>query len=179
MTAKTTEPTRLFLEFSRHQLLQEFWTRMRENVASLTEEELWWRPNPACNSIANLMLHLNGNVRQWLISSFTHEPFPRNRPAEFSATEGAVSRTELLTLLDATMRDSDAVLVRLTDADLTTTYAIQENSVTGLEAIYHVVEHFAMHYGQILYLIKSQHGREPGFYRELNASGQIPAGEAK
>src|SRR5947209_5691958 len=73
---------RIFLESSRQTLL-EYWPRLRGCVESLSDEQVWWRPNEASNSIGNLMLHLNGNVRQWLVSSFRRLGDGRDRPAEF------------------------------------------------------------------------------------------------
>ncbi len=58
---------------------------MKECVTPLTEEQVWWRPNEASNSIGNLLLHLEGNVRQWLITSFNSKDDARDRPAEFAA----------------------------------------------------------------------------------------------
>src|SRR5436190_1689275 len=76
--------TALFLECSRRTLLDEYWPRLRTCVESLTAEQVWWRPNEASNSIGNLCLHLNGNVRQWLVTSFSRSPDQRRRPAEFA-----------------------------------------------------------------------------------------------
>ena len=71
MTPRTESTTaELFLEFSRNKLIGQYWPRMRSAVESLSEEQMWWRPNPASNSIGNLLLHLDGNVRQWLVDSF-------------------------------------------------------------------------------------------------------------
>ena len=74
----------LFLRFSRGKLLDEYWPRLRRAVESLTPEQVWWRPNEASNSIGNLLLHLNGNVRQWAIASFAGRDDQRNRPADDS-----------------------------------------------------------------------------------------------
>jgi len=68
--ATTDDLSHLFLEFSREKLLAQYWPRLRSCVESLTGEQVWWRPNDASNSIGNLLLHLNGNVRQWLVASF-------------------------------------------------------------------------------------------------------------
>src|SRR4051812_45090284 len=73
-----------FLKATREQLLDQSWPRLRTCVESLSDEQVWWRPNPSSNSIGNLMLHLNGNVTQWLITSFAHDEDARDRPAEFS-----------------------------------------------------------------------------------------------
>jgi hypothetical protein len=171
MTDPTPSVTRLFLEFSRNKLLQQFWPRLRACVEPLSEEQVWWRPNAASNSIGNLILHLNGNVRQWLVFSFNREEDHRDRPAEFSA-QGGLTASQLLDRLGATINGAGEVLARLTEADLTAPYEIQGYHVTGLEAVYQVVEHFGLHYGQIAYIAKSLSGRDLGFYRELTKTGR-------
>ena len=70
-----------FLLFSRKKLLEQYWPRMRKAVEPLTDEQVWWRPNEASNSIGNLLLHLNGNVRQWMVASFNRLEDARDRPA--------------------------------------------------------------------------------------------------
>ncbi len=161
----------LFLEFSRQKLLQQYWPRLRTCVEPLTDEQVWWRPNPASNSIGNLMLHLNGNVGQWLVAGFSGQEDHRNRPAEFNEREGLSAGT-LLDGLGATMQQASEVLTRLSHADLVASYEIQGYHVSGLENVYQVVEHFGLHYGQILYIAKAQSGADLGFYRELNATGR-------
>ena len=163
----------LFLEFSRDKLLGQYWPRMRGAVDSLTEEQVWWRPNEASNSIGNLLLHLNGNVRQWLITSFSRLEDTRNRPAEFAERQHIPVAT-LVEMLDGTMQEASRVLSRLTEADLLATYSIQGYTATGVRAVYQVVEHFGMHYGQILYITKLVRGEDLGFYRELNKTGRPP-----
>jgi len=163
--------TNLFLDFSRHKLFDHYWPRLRACVEPLTEEQVWWRPNPASNSIANLILHLNGNVGQWLVASFNRQEDARNRPAEFAAESG-LSPAQLLAILGATMNNAAQVLDRLTEADLVAPYEIQGYHVTGLEAVYQVVEHFGLHYGQIVYISKSLTGNDLGFYRELSKTGR-------
>ena len=161
----------LFFEISRRKLLDEFWPRLRGCAASLSDRQIWWRPNPASNSAGNLLLHLNGNVRQWLVTSFNRADDSRDRPAEFARREG-IPGAELLEILGETMQQASAVLARLTPSDLLAQYEIQGFRVSGLEAVYHVVEHFAMHYGQILYIAKTLQGADLGFYRELDKSGR-------
>jgi hypothetical protein len=172
MQETDTELAHLFLAFSRKKLLGQYWPRLKETVASLTDEQVWWRPNESSNSIGNLLLHLNGNVTQWLVASFNREEDKRNRPQEFSE-RGHVPVRELLERLGATLDKADAVLARLTVADLLATYEIQGyQSIRGLDAVYQVVEHFGLHYGQILYIAKSLTGRDLGFYKELNRTGR-------
>jgi hypothetical protein len=172
MAEADVDVTTIFLEFSRHRLLERYWPRLRTCVESLSEAQVWWRPNPASNSIGNLILHLNGNVRQWLVASFNREEDKRGRPAEFDAEDG-IPAAELLERLGATLREAEDVLARLTEADLVAPYEIQGYHVKGLDAVYQVVEHFGMHYGQIAYITKTVCGADLGFYSQLRGTGRL------
>lgn len=163
--------TSLFLAFSRNKLMEQHWPRLRSCVESLSDEQIWWRPNPSSNSIGNLLLHLNGNVRQWLVNSFNGAEDRRDRPAEFAAS-GAISGAELLERLGATVLAADNVLHRLSEAELVAPHEIQGYHVHGLDAVYQVIEHFALHYGQIAYITKMLRDQDLGFYKELNQSGR-------
>ncbi len=166
-----TNPTNLFLAFSRDKLLNQFWPRLRACVESLTDEQIWWRPNPSSNSIGNLVLHLNGNLRQWLVDSFSKREDQRDRPAEFSAS-GTMTGNELLEKLNGTIHEAGEVMDRLSEADLIARYEIQGYNVHGLEAVYQVIEHFGLHYGQIAYVTKMLRDQDLGFYKELNRTGR-------
>jgi len=161
-----------FIEFSKWKLLDEYWPRMRSCVESLTDEQVWWRPNDASNSVGNLILHLNGNVTQWLVAPFDHREDKRNRPAEFSERE-VIPRAKLLEKLADTLQDVKEVLPRITESDLLATYHIQGYTVSGLHAVYQVIEHFGLHYGQIAYITKLLRGADLGFYRELQVTGRL------
>ena len=171
MATTDSELAALFLASSRNRLLNEHWPRLKACVEPLIVEQIWWRPNEASNSVGNLLLHLNGNVTQWLVTSFNKGEDKRDRPAEFAA-EGGQSGVELLERLGATIDAADAVLKRLTAEDLLAPYEIQGYHMTALEAIYHVLEHFSLHYGQISYISKNLSGKDLGFYRELNKTGR-------
>jgi len=171
MTDVHAEIAALFLEFSRKKLLGQYWPRLRGCVEPLTDEQVGWRPNDASNSIGNLILHLNGNVGQWLVASFNRAEVRRNRPMEFSERE-LISASALLERLSATMREASEVLARLTPADLVARYEIQGYQVSGLDAVYQVVEHFGLHYGQILYIVKTLSSKDLGLYRELDKTGR-------
>lgn len=169
MPANTTPE--LFLDFSREKLLKQYWPRMRACVESLTDEQIWWRPNGASNSVGNLLLHLNGNVRQWVVASFNRQDDKRDRPAEFNAS-GNIPGVQLILQLDETLQEASEVLSRLSEADLLTRFEIQGYNITGLQAVYQVVEHFGLHHGQILYITKMLRGQDLGFYRELSQTGR-------
>ena len=159
MTTLDTELATLFLAFSRNRLLNQHWPRLKECVEPMTIEHIWWRPNDASNSVGNLILHLNGNVSQWLVASFNRDEDRRNRPAEFSA-DGGLTAAELLGRLGATVDE------------LLAPYEIQGYKVRGLDAVYQVVDHFGLHYGQIAYIAKNLSGKDLGFYKELNKTGR-------
>ncbi len=177
MNATDPDLSALFLEFSRQKLFDQYWPRLRACTESLTDEQVWWRPNEASNSIGNLILHLNGNVRQWLVDSFNRSEDNRDRPAEFSRREG-MSASGLLATLESTMDEAADVLARLTVEELLAPYEIQGYHVHGLDAVYQVVEHFGLHYGQIAYIAKSLSGRDLGFYRELKETGRLESGDS-
>jgi uncharacterized damage-inducible protein DinB len=167
------ELTRDFIEFSRQKVIAEMWLRLCSCLDGLNEEQIWWRPHERSNSIGNLLLHLNGNVRQWILHGIGGVPFERHRDAEFEE-RGPVPATELRHRLDETLQDVDALLGRLTEADLLRKHDIQAyRGVSGMSAIYHVVEHFAMHYGQMLYISKMLSGQDLGFYAHLTGRKQV------
>jgi uncharacterized damage-inducible protein DinB len=158
-----------FIERSRHLLTHEYRTKVRLAVESLPAEALWWRANEQSNSVGNLLLHLAGNVRQWIVSGVGGAADNRHRAAEFEARAGADAAT-LLAALDAVLHDADAVLACLTAEDLASTRTIQGRDVNVLEAVYHVVEHFAGHVGQIILIAKAQ---RPGAIRFYDDAGGL------
>jgi uncharacterized damage-inducible protein DinB len=172
MTPVNSELTALFLDSSRKLLFEQHWPRIKNCVASLTTDQIWWRPNEASNSIGNLLLHLSGNVRQWIVATFNKDEDKRNRPAEFAAKEGATAK-ELLDRLGATLDEAAAVLDRLTPAELLAEYDVQGYHTNGVYIVYHVVEHFGMHYSQIAYITKLLSAKDLGFYKELNKTGRV------
>jgi hypothetical protein len=172
MSASPADCTSLFLEFSRNKLMTQYWPRLKTCVQSLTDDQVWWRPNESSNGIGNLMLHLNGNLRQWIVAAFNRREDHRNRPAEF-AEHGPMPRAELLWKLGATVQEAEQVLLRLTEPDLLAEYDIQGYHVHGLDAVYQVIEHFGLHYGQIAYITKMLRNEDLGFYKELNKTGRV------
>ena len=171
MRESDSELAGIFLEFSRNKLLKQYWPRLRTCVEGLNEDQVWWRPNEASNSVGNLLLHLNGNVTQWLVASFNRSNDERDRPAEFSARKGITVQVLLNQLCD-TMDKAGTVLDRLTVQELLAPYEIQGYHVRGMDAVYQVVEHFGLHYGQIAYITKLLNANDLGFYRELNQTGR-------
>ena len=142
-----------FIDRSRHYLGTEYRTKLRAAVSVMPPEAIWWRANDQSNSVGNLLLHLTGNIRQWIASGIGGALDARDRASEFAARTGP-SGDELLANLDRALDDVDTALARLTADDLAATRTIQGRETTVLEAVYHVVEHFSLHLGQIILVAK-------------------------
>jgi uncharacterized damage-inducible protein DinB len=154
--------------------LREYLTKIRLAVSVLDDQVVWARPNEASNSIGNLMLHLAGNVRQWIVSGVGGAPDIRDRQREFDHRT-PLPVTTLIDRLEQTISDVDRVLASLTPADLHTRRLIQANDVSVLEAIYHVVEHFSMHTGQIILLAKADQPDRVRFYDMVDGHPRLIA----
>ena len=162
-----------FLAQSREYLTAHYLPKITDAIERLSEADLWWRPNNASNSIGNLMLHLAGNIRQWIVSGVGGAPDSRDRASEFARRE-PLPRDELLAILTEAVLEADAVIARIDPADLHDRRPVQGRDVTTFEAIYHVVEHFSMHAGQILYIAKLRSGADLGLY-EMQSGIPRPA----
>jgi uncharacterized damage-inducible protein DinB len=129
-------------------LLEQYLPKIERCLERLTDEQIWWRANDESNSIGNLVLHLCGNARQWIVSGVGGEADARERDA----------------LLRSTLSDVGRVLKNLDPATLLERRTIQGSDVDVLEAIFHVTEHFSMHTGQIIMLTKMLTSSDLRFY---------------
>lgn len=154
--------SQIFIDRSRQFLTSSYLPRIERCLEKLSDEEIWWRANTDSNSIGNLILHLTGNVRQWIISGLGGARDQRQRQQEFDE-RGPLPRQELLTQLKATVEEADRVLAGVDPASLLERRHIQGHDVSVMEAVYHVVEHFSMHTGQIILLTKMRKG-DVAFY---------------
>jgi uncharacterized damage-inducible protein DinB len=152
-----------FISVARRKLLQEYYPRLERCVAELNDDDIWWRAHETNNSIGNLLLHLSGNVRQWIVAGLGGAPDVRNRPQEFSERM-PIPKEKLLNRLYAVLCEADRVLERFDHSTLLEVRRIQNYDVTCLEAIFHVVEHFSGHVGQIIYITKLRKGVDLQFY---------------
>jgi len=152
--------------------LREYLTKIRLSVSVLDDQVVWARPNESSNSIGNLLLHLSGNARQWLVSGVGGATDIRDRQSEFDQ-RAPLPVTALLDKLEQTISDCDRVLASLTSADLHTRRLIQANDVMVLEAIFHVVEHFSMHTGQIILLAKAEQPDRVRFYEMVDGHPRL------
>jgi uncharacterized damage-inducible protein DinB len=152
--------------------LREYLTKIRLSVSVLDDRVIWARPNEASNSIGNLMLHLAGNARQWIVSGVGGAVDVRDRQSEFDQ-RSPIAVSELIDRLEQTIIDVDRVLGRLSADDLHTRRVIQNHDVSVLEALYHVVEHFSMHTGQIILLAKADQPDRIRFYEMVDGHPRL------
>ena len=164
MKPKPTRTAGLFLANWQQLVAKQNLPHIVECLQKLSEEEIWWRPNSASNSAGNLVLHLCGNVRQWIIAGLGGAQDKRERDYEF-AERGPIPRQALVTQLRRTVRDACRVIARLSDDSLSLKFTIQGYHVTGLDAAFHVAEHFGYHTGQIIYITKLKRARDLRFTR--------------
>jgi uncharacterized damage-inducible protein DinB len=156
----------LFLEFSAAKL-EQLTGRIQDCLAQLPPDQIWARSSDNENAVGNLVLHLCGNVRQWVVAAIGGAPDLRARDAEFAA-RGGLNAQDLSERLRRTVTQAQGILSGLTADRLLETVHIQGYDTTVLQAVYHVVEHFSQHTGQIIYATKLATGEDLGFYRHLN-----------
>jgi len=154
-----TDVPQFFLDQSRHYLSADYLPKIERSLEPLSEEDVWWRPHESSNSIGNLCLHLRGNVGQWIIGGVGRREFERHRQRDFDERAHLPAR-ELLAQLRVTVAEADDVIRRLDAPALLERRQIQHYDVTVMEAIYHVVEHFSMHTGQIILIAKMRTGAD-------------------
>lgn len=140
--------------------------RLETCIDKLTPEQIWIRHGENENAVGNLVLHLAGNVRQWILCGIGGEPDIRDRDGEFAAREG-FSNQELKGRLRATVDAATEVIRAIPPARLIEPIVVQGYPGTVLEAVLHVVEHFSGHTGQVIFVTKFLSGEDLGFYAHL------------
>ena len=166
-----TDISRAFIAQSRTLLTDSYVPRIETAIDGLSVANIWWRANEQSNSIGNLILHLEGNVRQWIISGLGGMTDVRQRQREFDGRDKIPGR-ELLETLRATVHQADQTLAKVDPATLAELRCIQTYDVRVMGAIYTVIEHFSMHTGQIIVLAKMFKG-DLGLY-DLSSGNPHP-----
>jgi uncharacterized damage-inducible protein DinB len=170
---ETLAAGRGFLRQARFRLREDYLFKISRALAVLNDPQVWHRPNAASNSIGNLLLHLAGNLRQWIVSGVGGVTDVRERDLEFAARE-SLSKGELLMRLSEVIDDADKILAKLedeivaagSDQPLQNLILPQGYLQTTLDAVFHAVEHFSYHTGQVILLAKWQAEGEIKFYNE-------------
>jgi uncharacterized damage-inducible protein DinB len=166
----SSETGRAFLAEARRHLCEDYLPKIERCLERLTDEQVWWRTSERSNSVGNLLLHLEGNLRQWVVCGAGGAADARVRDREF-AERRSLSREELLRALRAAVEEAGDALARLDPAALLETRRVQGLDVTLLTVIFHAVEHFSMHTGQIILLTKMLADEDLAFY---NFSAGVP-----
>lgn len=146
-----------FIEESIGYLKDTYLPRMARALEALDPADVWWRPHAAALSVGNILLHLQGNVNQWILSGLGGQPDRRDRAAEFAADCGDGGEV-LFARLAATVSAACDLLPEV--GDLHAPCNIQGFSTTPFRAIYHVVEHFGWHCGQAVWIAKARGGTD-------------------
>lgn len=172
MQNKTTELTTAFIAEIKRRLFEENVPRLKKCLSELTTEQIWYRPNNSSNSIGNLVLHLQGNVRQWVIAGLGKNPDVRKRQEEFDE-KGPVSTEKMLTDLDNLMIEVNTILNKVKATDLLEVRNVQAYKESGLSILVHITEHFSYHVGQMTYIVKMLKDKDMGYYdgHDLEAKG--------
>jgi len=156
--------------------LAELCLRIETCLGKLTADQIWMRGTENQNAVGNLVLHLNGNVRQWILSGIGGAPNARDRDQEFAA-RGGMEPEALGRLLRKTVDEALAIIRSLPPERLTEEIIIQGYDGTVLKAIFHVVEHFSGHTAQIIFITKMVTGQDLGFYSHLSGKPHSNAGK--
>jgi len=177
LKADAGEISGAFIKNARQLLSHQYLPKIERCLEQLTDEQVWWRANDDSNSIGNLLLHLCGNPRQWIIAGLGGEADHRQRDQEFDQRE-TIARDVLLEKLRDTLAAVDAVLAGFDTSTLLEPREIQRTKATALEAIFHVTEHFSMHTGQIILLTKILTQKDLNFY-DFSAGAPVHTWETK
>ena len=148
--------------------------RLERAVHELPAGDLWWRPHERTTSVGNLLLHLRGNIHQWICCGLGSAPDRRDRDAEFTAHAGA-GPDALLHALRATVEEACRVIARLDAAALAGRVSIQGFELTRLAAVLHVTEHMSWHAGQVAWIAKARAGARHELHYYDDASLQGPS----
>lgn len=157
---------KLFIAETKRRLLKEGVPRIEQCLSMLSEEQIWYRPSQESNSVGNLVLHLCGNVRQWIVAGLGNAEDNRERQKEFDEAS-IIPSDQLLKQLYEVMIEVEKVLDDITPEMLLEEKTVQGFQETGLSMLVHVVEHFSYHVGQITYFVKWITNQPTNYYGGL------------
>jgi len=147
--------------------MNEYLVKIEKCLDELDEKDIWLRPNKSSNSIGNLVLHLCGNITQYIMSGLGNEKDLRERDEEFNAM-GGIPKSELYNKLHIVVKEANEEIRNLDLDALQTIRSVQGFSLSGIGIVFHVVEHFSYHTGQIAFWTKMLKDIDLGFYSDLD-----------
>ena len=141
--------------------------KLKTCLDELAEQDVWRRPNKHSNSVGNLLLHLAGNIRQWIISSLGNAEDGRERDKEFAA-DGGYSKSELAVKLFSTIEEAKIIIQHISSEEIFKKRSVQGHFYSGVSIIIHVTEHYSYHTGQIIFWTKLLRDKDLGFYASVD-----------
>jgi uncharacterized damage-inducible protein DinB len=151
------------IRISERHFLLEGMKRVEVCLRQLSEDQVWYQPNQSSNSVGIILTHLVGNINQYVISGLGKTPDTRDRDREFH-NPPRLSKAELSQKLSATLEEAVSVLKGLHPQDIQGQYYLQGFSLSFLDVVVHVIEHFSYHIGQIAYITKVLTDQQTDFY---------------
>ena len=136
--------------------------RMLHALDQLGDADAWWRPHETMNAAGNLVLHVCGNLRQWIVCGVGGMPDTRDRQGEF-AQRAIIPVSELRSRLINTVEEAKSAITHASDEDLLRTRFIQITNCTGLGAVYHSVAHLEGHAQEMIYIARLRLGERYRF----------------
>jgi hypothetical protein len=165
----------LYKEFIDQSLytINENTSKIKSCLNQMDEKDIWFRHNKHINSVGNLILHLCGNIRQYIISSLGGAPDIRERDIEFSAA-GGFTKAELTAKWQDTMYGAVTIIADASPDNLLRRRVVQGSTLSGIGIILHVAEHYSYHTGQIIFLTKLIKNIDMGFYAGTDLNQRNP-----
>ena len=161
----------LLINDIRKRLFDENQIRISKCLELISEEQLWYKHNEHVNSIGNLILHLCGNVKQYICAGILREKDLRQRDQEFEASH-SLTKVQILAHLNETMSIISAKLDHITPEMLIEDFSVQGFNENGTSILVHITEHFSYHVGQITYLTKFLNNVDTGYYDGLDLNAK-------
>jgi len=143
--------------------LDESMRMITTSLQFLDETTIWKKPNSASNSVGNIMVHLCGNISQYILSGLAGQEDTRNRDQEFLIS-GGFNKTALQDKLQKVIEAAKEVIQNSTPEQLLKQYTVQGFQLSGMGIVIHVVEHLSYHTGQLAYCTKLIKDQDLGFY---------------
>lgn len=151
--------------------MNESMEKIQQCLHDFPEDKLWERPNDSLISVANQILHLKGNITQYIMAGLAEKPDLRQRDQEFETRSG-LDKPDLLRIITSTIHEACSVIKECTDENLSKSREVQGFRLTGLGIILHVVEHLSYHTGQIIFWTKQLLDKDMGFYADIDLNAK-------
>ena len=147
--------------------IKESLDRIETCFGLLSEEMIWEKMNSQMNCAGNLVLHLNGNIRQYIISGLGMAKDVRQRNMEFELSS-RIGKEDLWSAHHNTVTEALRIIVSMKNSGLTKKLRIQGFETNATDVLIHVTEHYSYHTGQIALLTKILSEKDLGFYKGLD-----------